>query len=193
MFINLASKRKRGGSFFSPPIKKRIKLVFKKKNVYEEYTEGLDKDQEDFEQEAFDKADFNMGSYHFLRYHRLLMIADQVSIEVNAYSNDEEYKRYIHYYYSILKTIYNNIKSGLIPGVRDQYDQKFREMEQERLKFMGTKNPPGRVNHPEKLIRDLVETHANLIYSVDRQLGLGVPRTRQESQSKQAKRALGIE
>ncbi len=168
-------------------------MVFKKKNIYEEYTEGLDKDSEDFEQEAFDKADFNMGSYHFLRYHRLLMIADQVSIEVNAYNNDQNYKGYIHYYYSILKTIYNNIKSGLIPIVRENYYKDFQEIENLRREFMTSTNPPGRINHPEKLIRKLVETHANLIYSIDRQLGLGVPRTRTESSSKQAKRALGIE
>jgi len=168
-------------------------MVFKKKNIYEEYTQGLDKDQEDFEQEAFDKADYNMGSYHFLRYHRLLMIADWVSIEVNAYNQDENYKQYIHYYYSVLQTIYNNIKSGLIPTVREKYDKKFKEIETERREFMTSINPPGRINHPEKLIRDLVETHANLIYSIDRQIGLGIPRTRTESQSKQAKRALGLE
>jgi len=168
-------------------------MVFKKKNVYAEYTEGLDKDQEDFEQEAFDKADYNMGSYHFLRYHRLLMIADQMSIEVNAYNQDEEYKKYIHYYFSILRTIYNNIKTGLIPQVREEYDKKFNEMEIERMKFMSSKNPPRMIMHPEKLIRDLVETHAKLIYSIDRQLGFGVPRTRTESPRKQARRALGIE
>jgi hypothetical protein len=168
-------------------------MVFKKKNIYEEYTEGLDKDQEDFEQEAFEKADYNMGSYHFLRYHRLLMIADQVSIEVNAYSQDQNYKGYIHYYYSILKTIYNNIKSGLTPQIREQYDQRFKELETLRREFMSSTNPPGRINHPEKLIRNLVETHADLIYSLDRQLGFGVPRTRTESSTKQAKRALGIE
>ena len=168
-------------------------MVFKKKNIYESYTEGLDKDQEDFEQEAFDKADYNMGSYHFIRYHRLLMIADQMSIEVNAYSQDEEYKKYISYYYSTLLNIYMNIKSGLIPPIREEYDKKFIEIETERLKFMNSRNPPGMVNFPEKLIRNLRETHAMLIYSIDRQLGFGVPRTRTESPKKQARRALGLD
>ena len=92
-------------------------MTFKKKNVYEEYTEGLQKDDEDFEAEAFDettnKSVHNMGSFHFIRLHRLLTIADQVGIEISAYSNDKTYRQYLPYYYSTLLRLYKCIAGYL--------------------------------------------------------------------------------
>jgi len=134
-----------------------------------------------------------MGAYHFIRYHRLLMAADQLSIEVNSFTNNQEYKNYISYYYSVLKTIYNNISSGLTPQIRESYAKKFAEIEHLRLKFIGSTQPEGKIEHPIALISTLEQIHSNLIYSVDRQIGLGIPRTRQESASKRAAKALGAE
>lgn len=151
------------------------------------------KSMNEVEDDELEKAEYNMGAYHYARYHEILKFLDECSIQVLAFNPDNNYRLWLHAYYSTLKTLYNNIRPNLLPKIAAAYDILFKKAEKERIGLLSSQSNgygDGIITYPSGYIRILEDLHAKLIYSVHRQLGLGYPRIKSESFSSAAERKI---
>ncbi len=149
---------------------------------------------QEVEEEFLEKAEYNMGALHFSRYHEILKILDECSIQCLSYNTDKQYSIYLHYYYSALKTLYNNLKCKMVQPIREEFDKAFTTANTMRIKMLqeNQNNPEGIIIYPSGYIELLEQIHTNLLTMLS-PLGLHYPTQKTSTWSERSKKLLGID
>lgn len=130
------------------------------------------------------KAEFSMGLLDYNRWHKLLVLLDELAILVK-----EEEIGMIHRYFAVLHQLYINLRSVMYEGTRVIFDRK---IEMIKKLFLDWKAQPLPKKFPQTLVDSLVTFHQDLL-EMKQKMGLGIIMERQETYEEKLARASGLE
>jgi len=137
------------------------------------------------------KSEYGMWGKDFERYHKMLMDADSLSVEILSRNPLK-----INEYYLILKAIYRNFRPLAYETKRKDLDKKFNEVDKkiqsfhEDLQISKNRNMVLDVSDMDTTIfSDLHKIHSELL-QLKQDCGLGVPAMKQLKRSTKIKRGI---
>ena len=130
------------------------------------------------------KAEFSMGMLDYNRWHKLLVILDELAILVQ-----EDEIGVILKYFSVLHQLYINLRSVMYPPIRKDYDIKINKIKELINDWKSQQSPK---KFPQTLVDKLLDLHKDLLESKQK-MGLGIIMEREESVSERLAKASDLE
>lgn len=130
------------------------------------------------------KAEYSMGLLDYNRWHKLLVVLDELAVLVK-----EEEVSVIQKYFAVLHQLYINLRSVMYEGTRVIFDRK---VEVIKKLFADWKAQPPPKKFPQTLADSLVKFHQDLL-EIKQVMGIGIVMERQETTEEKLARASGLE